>query len=41
MPSIYSVTFGFGYLSVSVLLKNEEEHMDILERKIIRVERKK
>ena len=30
MPSIYIVIFGFGYLSVSVLLKNEEKRTDIL-----------
>ena len=41
MPSIYVVIFGFGYLSIPVLLKNEEKHVDILERKIIRTERTK
>ena len=41
MPSIYAVIFGFGYLSISVLLENEAKHVDILERKIIRTERKK
>ena len=30
---------GFGYLLISVLLKNEEKHVDILERKIICTER--
>ena len=39
MPSMYAVVFGFGYLSISALLKNEEKHVDILERKIIRTER--
>ena len=38
MPSMYAVSFGFRYLSISVLLKNEEKHVDILERKIIRTE---
>ena len=41
MPSIYAVIFGFRYLSISVLLRNEEKHVDILLRKIIRTERKK
>ena len=38
-PNAYAVIFGFRYLSISVLLKNEEKHVDILERKIIRTER--
>ena len=41
MPSIYAVIFGFGYLSISVLLKNEEKHVDILEQKLIPTERQK
>ena len=40
MPSIYAVSFGFEYLSISVLLNNEEKHMNTLERKIIRIKRK-
>ena len=39
MPSIYAVIFGFGYLSISVGLKNEEKHINILQRKLIRIER--
>ena len=39
MPSVSTVIFGFGHLSISVLLKNEEKHVDILERKIIRTNR--
>ena len=39
MPSIYAVIVDFGYLSISVLLKNAEKHVDILLRKIIRTER--
>ena len=39
--SIYTVIFGFESLSVSILLKNEEKHVDILERKIICTEREK
>ena len=30
MPGIYTVIFGFGYLSISVLTKNEEKHMNAL-----------
>ena len=30
MLSIYGVIISFGYLSISVLLKNEEKHVDIL-----------
>ena len=41
MPSIYTVIFDFEYLSISVILKNEEKHINILERKIIRTEREK
>ena len=41
MPSIYAIIFGFRYLSISVLLKNEEKHVDILKRKIIRTERER
>ena len=41
MPSIYAVIFGFEYLSISVCMKNEEKHVNILERKIIRTTRKK
>ena len=39
MPSIYTVVFGFRYLSILVLLKDEEKHINILQRKIIRTER--
>ena len=40
MPSISAVIFGCVYLSISVLLKNEDKHINILERKINRTERK-
>ena len=30
MPSLYTVIFGFGYLSISVLLKREEKNINIL-----------
>ena len=36
---VYTAIFGLGYLSTSVLLKNEEKHIDILERKTIRTKR--
>ena len=39
MPSIYAVIFGFVYLSISVLLKTEEKHINSLQRRIIRTER--
>ena len=38
MSSIYAVIFGFGYLSISVLLKNEEARGCFI-GKIIRTER--
>ena len=41
MPSICIVILTFGYLSIFVLLKNEEKHMNVLEGKIIRAKRKK
>ena len=36
MLSISTSIFAFRYLSISVLLKNEEKHINVLERKIIR-----
>ena len=41
MPIVYIITFifGLGSLSISVSMKNQEKHMKILERKIIRTER--
>ena len=40
MPIIYTVIFGFEYLSICTLLKNEAKHINILQRKNIRTERK-
>ena len=39
MLSIYTAIFGFGYLSISVLLKSEEERINILQQKIISTKR--
>ena len=35
MHSIYTAIFGFGYLSISVLLKSEEKRINILQQKLI------
>ena len=40
MPSISTSIFAFRYLSISVLLKNQEKQINILEHKIIRTETK-
>ena len=41
MPSIYAVIFGFGYLSISVLLENEEKHTRIFYNEKLFVQREK
>ena len=39
MPSVYTVIVDFGCLSIFVALKNEARHINILQRKLIRIER--